>query len=77
MKRFNHFVICVISFFGPITAYGQDIHFTQFTNIAQHYNPATVGQFEQMMRGTLLHKGNGEVSVQGIQQVALMHNTNY
>jgi len=34
----------------------QDIHFSQYTNCPQLYNPALTGQFETMLKGTLLHR---------------------
>ncbi|MFN0032649.1 MAG: PorP/SprF family type IX secretion system membrane protein [Flavobacteriales bacterium] len=36
--------------------YAQDIHFTQWTNATQTYNPALTGEFQQNVKGTLLHK---------------------
>lgn len=38
------------------TGYAQDIHFSQFNNCPQLYNPALTGQFETMLKGTLLHR---------------------
>ena len=37
-------------------AYAQDMHFSQYTNCPQLYNPALTGQFETMLKGTLLHR---------------------
>ncbi len=34
----------------------QDVHFTQFGNVVQMYNPALTGQFEQTFKGTIVHK---------------------
>lgn len=36
--------------------FAQDMHFSQFTNCPQFYNPALTGQFETMLKGTLLHR---------------------
>jgi len=36
--------------------FAQDMHFSQFTNCPQLYNPALTGQFETMLKGTLLHR---------------------
>lgn len=43
---------CFMTF--PMNA--QDIHFSQYNNCPQLINPALTGQFETMMRGTLLHR---------------------
>ena len=34
----------------------QDMHFSQYNNCPQLINPALTGQFETMLRGTLLHR---------------------
>jgi type IX secretion system PorP/SprF family membrane protein len=34
----------------------QDMHFSQYNNCSQLINPALTGQFETMLRGTLLHR---------------------
>ncbi len=34
----------------------QDIHYTQFTNASQLYNPALTGQYEQTVKASILHK---------------------
>lgn len=63
----------------------QDIHFTQFSNCVQQYNPALTGQFEQMLKGTLLHRrqwrtiGTGYVTsgVDAQYKLLGLYNDNY
>jgi type IX secretion system PorP/SprF family membrane protein len=38
------------------STFAQDIHFSQYTNCPQLYNPALTGQFETMLKGTLMHR---------------------
>ncbi|MFM7310882.1 MAG: PorP/SprF family type IX secretion system membrane protein [Flavobacteriales bacterium] len=37
-------------------AFSQDIHFSQYNQFVQLYNPAMVGQFDNMMKGTIVHR---------------------
>lgn len=41
---------------SSITFVAQDVHFTQFGNVVQMYNPALVGQFEQTFKASIVHK---------------------
>lgn len=50
------FVLSTLFIISSMKTKAQDLHFTQYTNCVQLYNPALTGQFEQMMKGTLLHK---------------------
>lgn len=56
MKKILITVICLSMLLLMKTTRGQDIHFSQFTQVMANYNPAFNGQFEQMMKGTLLHR---------------------
>jgi type IX secretion system PorP/SprF family membrane protein len=71
--------------FTTSQAIAQDIHFTQFNNCVQLYNPALTGQFEHMLKGTLLHKkqwrnvGSG-YSTSGVDaqyKLLSLYNANY
>ena len=46
------FMACAASF----QATAQDIHFSQYNNCTQLINPALTGQFETMLKGTILHR---------------------
>lgn len=57
MKNFLYafvagFTVCFMAF----SMNAQDIHFSQYNNCPQLINPALTGQFETMMRGTILHR---------------------
>jgi type IX secretion system PorP/SprF family membrane protein len=56
MKRFYILIFCLAMLPLANVSYSQDIHFSQFPNAMVLYNPAFNGQFEQMMKGTLLHR---------------------
>jgi type IX secretion system PorP/SprF family membrane protein len=54
-KRYLILVLSVVvMFMNSLSA--QDIHFSQYNNCPQLYNPALTGQFETMLKGTLLHR---------------------
>jgi type IX secretion system PorP/SprF family membrane protein len=40
----------------PSFVWAQDMHFSQFNNCPQLINPALTGQFETMLKATILHK---------------------
>lgn len=57
MKNFLYvFCIGCLTCFTVISVSAQDIHFSQYNNCSQLINPALTGQFETMMRGTILHR---------------------
>jgi len=57
MKRlFTKYSVAGILFLLTNWADAQDMHFSQFNNCPQLINPALTGQFETMMKGTLLHR---------------------
>lgn len=60
MRKEKHITARILSvvmiLLASHTVFGQDPHFTQYNNCVQLYNPALTGQFEQMLKGTLLHK---------------------
>jgi type IX secretion system PorP/SprF family membrane protein len=57
MKRlFTKYSAAGILFLLTNWADAQDMHFSQFNNCPQLINPALTGQFETMMKGTLLHR---------------------
>jgi type IX secretion system PorP/SprF family membrane protein len=43
-------ILAVFSILSVRSAVSQDMHFSQFTNFSQLYNPALTGQFEQLLR---------------------------
>jgi type IX secretion system PorP/SprF family membrane protein len=50
-------VAIVLGILLPATAmFSQDIHFTQFTNCVQQYNPALTGLYDQNYKIGLIHK---------------------
>ncbi|MFM7725605.1 MAG: type IX secretion system membrane protein PorP/SprF, partial [Flavobacteriales bacterium] len=57
MKNFLY-VICIVCLtcLTEMAVNAQDIHFSLFNNCTQLINPALTGQFETMMRGTILHR---------------------
>ncbi len=56
MKRFYRLILSLGLAISLTESFSQDIHFSQFPNVMVLYNPAFNGQFEQMMKGTLLHR---------------------
>jgi type IX secretion system PorP/SprF family membrane protein len=56
MKTFYSFIFLVNAFVASFTLCAQDIHFSQFNNCTQLINPALTGQFETMLKGTILHR---------------------
>jgi type IX secretion system PorP/SprF family membrane protein len=54
-KRYLILVLSVVVMFTNSLS-AQDIHFSQYNNCPQLYNPALTGQFETMLKGTLLHR---------------------
>jgi type IX secretion system PorP/SprF family membrane protein len=56
MKKLYVFLLCLSMMLSAKWMFTQDIHFSQFPNAMVQYNPAFNGQFEQMMKGTLLHR---------------------
>ena len=44
------FYSIIASIFIAFCAKAQDMHFSQFTNFSQQYNPALTGQFEQLLK---------------------------
>ncbi len=42
----SHITCCIVVFCGAISVTAQDIHFSQFFNVAGNYNPADAGNFD-------------------------------
>lgn len=50
-------ILCLFIFMmNTKSVIAQDVHFTRYENCVQLYNPALIGQFEQMLKGTIIHK---------------------
>ena len=83
-KRYLILVLAVVVMFTDSLS-AQDIHFSQYTNCPQLYNPALTGQFETMLKGTLLHRrqwrgiGSGYTTsgVDAQYKLLSMYNDNY
>jgi len=56
MKNIFYIIVCLYLGLISFNASAQDIHFSQFINCSQQFNPALTGQFDQMMKGTILHR---------------------
>jgi type IX secretion system PorP/SprF family membrane protein len=83
-KRYLILVLAVVVMFTNSLS-AQDIHFSQYNNCPQLYNPALTGQFETMLKGTLLHRrqwrgiGSGYTTsgVDAQYKLLSMYNDNY
>jgi len=53
LYAFSVVIICCLL---SLDSKGQDMHFSQYNNCTQLINPALTGQFETMLKGTLLHR---------------------
>ncbi len=55
MKRIYTIILILLAFCAS-DVQAQDMHFSQYNNCPQFYNPALTGQFETMLKGTLIHR---------------------
>lgn len=59
-KAINNIIvsaICIVCIcLSHAVCFSQDIHFSQFTNATQLYNPALTGQYEQTVKASILHR---------------------
>jgi type IX secretion system PorP/SprF family membrane protein len=53
LYAFSVVIICCLL---SLDSKGQDMHFSQYNNCTQLINPALTGQFETMLKGTILHR---------------------
>jgi type IX secretion system PorP/SprF family membrane protein len=53
LNVFSAVIICCLL---SLDSKGQDMHFSQYNNCTQLINPALTGQFETMLKGTILHR---------------------
>lgn len=49
-------VLALVMSLANIESSSQDIHFSQFTNATQLYNPSLTGQYEQTIKAGILHR---------------------
>ena len=56
MKPIYTILVLFAAWFASTNVYAQDIHFSQYNNCTQLINPALTGQFETMLKGTILHR---------------------
>ena len=56
MKSIYTVLVICAAWFASTNVHAQDIHFSQYNNCTQLINPALTGQFETMLRGTILHR---------------------
>jgi type IX secretion system PorP/SprF family membrane protein len=56
MKSIYTVLVLFAAWFASTIVHAQDIHFSQYNNCTQLINPALTGQFETMLKGTILHR---------------------
>lgn len=56
MKANRIVIFLCIAWIFATKSHAQDIHFSQYNNCTQLINPALTGQFETMLKGTILHR---------------------
>ena len=56
MKSIYTVLVLFAAWFASTNVHAQDIHFSQYNNCTQLINPALTGQFETMLKGTILHR---------------------
>jgi type IX secretion system PorP/SprF family membrane protein len=56
MKPIRIIILLFSAWTASIRVHAQDIHFSQYNNCTQLINPALTGQFETMLKGTILHR---------------------
>ena len=56
MKSIRIVIFLFMACAASVPATAQDIHFSQYNNCTQLINPALTGQFETMLKGTILHR---------------------
>ena len=56
MKKLYTLILLVVALTASIRLRAQDMHFSQYNNCPQLINPALTGQFETMLKATLLHR---------------------
>jgi type IX secretion system PorP/SprF family membrane protein len=79
------FLFLVLWLASIIRVNAQDMHFSQFTNSTQLYNPSLTGQYEQTVKASLLHrkqwrsigKGYQTNAFDGQYKILSMYSKNY
>lgn len=56
MKPIYTILVLFAAWVASTNVKAQDVHFSQYNNCTQLINPALTGQFETMLRGTILHR---------------------
>jgi type IX secretion system PorP/SprF family membrane protein len=56
MKKIYTLIFLLCAWANSVTTRAQDMHFSQYNNCTQLINPALTGQFETMLKGTILHR---------------------
>ena len=56
MKSIYTVLVLFAAWIASTNVHAQDIHFSQYNNCTQLINPALTGQFETMLKGTILHR---------------------